>query len=250
MLLTIFASLFVNGLVLFLVARPVRALSLLAVYAASVAALIAACIAVENEAFTATAMCAVFFGPACLTAIEYHWHAVALRQLPVLHAPAAEDEAAAADAEAAVASERPRFLGTRDLERLRNEVEIAIFHHKDHIELLAKLSYFAAGLQVLMAALDRAWLDVSLSLLLIGLAYTVRAHESRTFSILYVLFGLLTAAEFVRRSTRGDETIALGFPVFVVLIGLALSVRCFSLHRLRRFRERIHMEPADHLRDL
>jgi hypothetical protein len=248
----VFASFFINGLALFLVARPLRALSLLAVYAASIVTLMAACNAVQNEALFTTTMCSMILGPAVLTAIEHHWHAVALRQLPVLPVTvaAADDETAAASADAVVRPEPPRFLGTRDLERLRNDVEIAIFHRKDHIELLAKLSYFAAGLQAVMAALSHAWLDVSISLLLVGLAYTVRAHESRAFSIIYVCFGLLTAADFVRRSARGDDTIAMGFPVLVIVLGLGLSVRCFSLYRLRRFRARIHLEPADHLRDL
>jgi|GEM_PF-3093511 len=250
LVLTIFASLLINGLILFLVARPVRALSLLAVYVASVAALIAACIGVENDAFTGTAMCAFLLGPACLAVIEYRWHAVALRQLPVLPRSAAEDEPAAACGETVVLPEQPRFLGIRDLERLRNEVEIAIFHKKDRIELLAKISYFAAGLQAVMAALNNAWLDVSMSLLLVGLAYTVRAHESRTFSVIYSFFGLLIAAEFVRRSAHGDDSIAFGLALFIIVLGLGFTVQSFSLHRLRRFREGIHLEPADHLRDL
>lgn len=256
MILMVFASFFINGLVLFLMARPVRALSLLGVYVASVVTLMAACTAVQNEALFTTTMCSMILGPACLTAIEHHWHVVALRQPPVLPvlSTAAGDETAdiAADDQVAdlIKAASPRFIGIRQLEELRNAVEIAVFHKKDSIEFLAKLSYFAAGLDAVMAALDRAWLDVSISLLLVGLTYTVRAHESRTFSIIYILFGLLIAGEFVQRAAHGIDSMTLGLPVLIITLGVSLTVHCFALARLRRFRARIHLEPADHLRDL
>jgi hypothetical protein len=207
LVLVAFVSLFANALVLFFVARPARAFLLLCVYVASVMSLISASAAAGSDTLFATAMTLIILGPACLAGIEYYWHAVALRQGPVLVriVPAAEiDSGISAGSQAT--RDSPRFFGTRELEELRNELEIAIFHRKDRIALLTKLSYFAAALQAVLAALEGAWFDLSISLVLIALAYTIRAHESRVFAVVYSLFGFLIAADFVHRSiNRSDD---------------------------------------------
>jgi hypothetical protein len=252
LVLVAFASLFVNALVLFFVARPIRALLLLAVYVTSVVSLFAASSASGNDALFTTAMCALLLGPGCIAGIEYYWHSAALRQGPVLSKDtqsSSGDQASSGDSaqskEPSPAS-LPRFLGTRDLEYVRNQLEIAIFHRKDRIDLLAKLSYFAAALQSVLAALDKAWFDLSVSLLLIGLAYTIKAHESRVVAVVYTLFGGLVAAEFIRCSVPPS---AVSLPVLISMLGISFSAASFSLARLRRLRQRIPLEPAAHLRD-
>jgi hypothetical protein len=251
LVLVAFVSLFANALVLFFVARPARAFLLLCVYVASVMSLISASAAAGSDTLFATAMTLIILGPACLAGIEYYWHAVALRQGPVLVriVPAAEiDSGISAGSQAT--RDSPRFFGTRELEELRNELEIAIFHRKDRIALLTKLSYFAAALQAVLAALEGAWFDLSISLVLIALAYTIRAHESRVFAVVYSLFGVLIAADVVHRSiNRSDDRTSLGLPVLIITLGVGLTAACFSLARFRRLRERIPLEPAAHLQD-
>jgi hypothetical protein len=246
MVLVAFLSLFANALVLFLVTRPGRAFLLLCVYAASVMSIVAAFTASGSETLLATAVTLIILGPACLAGIEYYWHAVALRQGPVL----ATVVPTAAERDSEIGADSPRFFGTRELEYFRNELEIAIFHKKDRIELLTKLSYFAAALQAVLAGLEGAWFDLSISLVLIALAYTIRAHESRVFSAVYTLFGFLIVVDFVHRAiNRGVNRTTLGLPVLIITLGVGLTATCFSLARLRRLRERIPLEPAAHLQD-
>ncbi len=255
LVLVAFASLVLNALVLFIVARPARALLLLVVYVASVASLVAASMAVESDALLFTVIFAILLGPTCIAGIEYYWHAEALRKGAILDLDSAMGDSSSLAGDDSLGSEAiddpegPRFLGSRDMERLRNEVEIAIFHKQDRVDLLAKLSYFVALLQAALALLNNEWLDVALSLLLIALAYTVKSHESRVFAVAYTLFGIAIAVEFIHRSINGKELANASLPGAVIILGLGMSEACFSLARLRRLREHIPLEPAAHLQD-
>lgn len=216
-------GLFVNALILFLVTRPLRALFLIAVYVASIATLFKMASTFGSEALENTALICVLLGPILLASIEFLWHAAELRvKRPRTSSP----------------PPRP-FVGTRAQELIRNELEIAIYHAKGQIELTAKLSYFAAFLNGVLAGLSHRWLDLIISLLVVGLAYTAKTHESRVFAAIQVLLGFALIALRAELSV----TIAMTF------LGIGMLGQCLWLARLRRLRSRIPLEPAEHLRD-
>jgi hypothetical protein len=234
----IFASLFANALVLFLVARPFRALVLIGVHVGCVAALFAAASASQSEALFNTALVAIILGPMCIAVSEFYWHARELQQGPlaVPEEPPVEDG--------------PQFFGTNELTEIRNELEIAIYHVVQRIKLLANASYVLAALEAVLAVLGGHWLELSISFVVCGLAYSIQVHESRFFSICYVLFGIALAAEFVRQGIHHDENGFSGaLPLWVLIFGFAFTSATFALTRLRLARSRIAMEPAEHLRD-
>ncbi len=92
----------------------------------------------------------------------------------------------------------PRFLGTNDMERLRNEVEIAIYHRVDRLALLEKCCYAMSLLIAATGALSKDWIAVALAAVLAGFAYTARAHESRLFAIGDVVCGAAAALDLWR----------------------------------------------------
>lgn len=245
------ASLFLNALVLFFVTRPVRAFFLIVMYGATVAALWAAFRASTNEAFVLTAASVVIIGPACLAASEYHQHRALLRRRPlIVVVTTPEQEVAGGDADDAGMEESvPRFAGTNELERQRNELEIAIFHHKDRLRLTANMSYFVATLQALLAVPDKQWSELTISLLLVGLAYSVKAHESRVFAGLYAFFGMVVACNYgYRYYAGGAEPPSMALPAALVFQGVVMIATTVSLRHLRRLRAGIPLEEAAHLK--
>lgn len=223
LLVLAFASLFVNALVLFFVARPGRALLLICVYAASIFALFTMAQSTNSEVLFGTAMLCTIVGPACIAAIEYVQHELALAR-----------------------NLRPRIVVVDTLEQFRNEVEIAIFHQKDQIALATKCSYAVAALLAVTVALEGAWILFSISLLMIALAHTIEAHESRPFAIAYTLFGLTVAGWTL---ATGNQSLGISLPILITGLGVLFTVRCFRLARLRRLRSTIPLGPAEHLRD-
>jgi hypothetical protein len=241
LLVVAIGGLFVNALILFLVTRPLRALFLIGVYVASIATLLRIAAAIDSEPLTDTAMVCLLLGPIVLACIEFFWHASALQVRP-------------SRVSLAWSRERPPppppFLGTNAQERIRNELEIAIFHATDQLELTAKFSYFAAFLNGVLAALSARWLDLIISLLVVGIAYTAKTHESRLFASLYTLLGFLLAGLMAHRLTGSHaETSELSVPVVVTFLAVGMLGECLWLARLRRARSRILLEPAEHLRD-
>lgn len=238
-------GLFLNALILFLVTRPLRAVFLIAVYVASILTLFQMAASLGSEPLANTAGVCLILGPVVLGFIEFHWHAKALQVRPshvdLAWQPPRRDEPKAPP---------PPFIGTRGQALIRNELEIRIFHAKDQIEWLAKLSYFAAFLNAGLAAIDGRWLELIPSLLVIGLAYTAKTHESRPVAAVYALFGLLLIGLVVRRMIQSHaESSDLNLPVLVTFLALGMLGQCLWLARLRRMRSRIPLEPAEHLRD-
>lgn len=253
LMLAIVASLFLNGLVLFLVARPTRALGLLIFHIATVVGLFAAATATNSEALMNTTFVAILLGPAVLSSVEFHWHAVELARGPRITNSTEPEEATSPDvvtSEPAHPPEEPRFLGTVELEHLRNDLEIAIYHQVDALSWAAYSAYALSLLTLLLAILDHQWLDTSIALLLAGIAHTARAHESRLFAVVYSLSGALLIGRFAWGQANGiEQPGGYGLPIAALLVGLGLAKCTFTLSRLRRLRRQIHMEPAAHLRD-
>ena len=217
LLILVLASLFVNALVLFFVVRPLRALLLIGMYVATVVLLLSAADPDGNGALFGSAMVLVILGPACLVAIEYVQHQQLFQPRMVY----------------VISSVTP------DMEKIRNELEIAIYHHADRLQYLEKGGYALAVLQAALTSLEGRWLDLSISVVLIGLAYSVRAHESRTFSVQVVLLGI----------AAGFRLSSLTLPITVTLLGLSMLGTTISLSRLRRVRATIPLPPAEHLKD-
>ncbi|PYQ26538.1 MAG: hypothetical protein DMF56_24270 [Acidobacteria bacterium] len=256
MVTVLFASLLVNGLVIFLVARPARALVLLIFYVGSVAGLIAASSASQSDGLFFTALVAVILGPMCISAVEYYWHAKYLADAPIVASRWAASQSSldqlpdSSDKATAFVQPAPQFLGTADMERLRNEIEIAIFHHTDRLAFLAAFSYFVASLCAGVALLENNWVSLSCSFILSGLAYSAKTHESRVFALLYVALAAGIFANAVRNSVLGVDdgsSWQIAFAIFV--LGLGTTATTVALARLRRIRRRIPLKPAEHLRD-
>lgn len=253
LILAVVASLFLNGLVLFLVARPIRALGLLIFHIATVAGLFAAATATNSEAMMNTAFVAILLGPAVLASVEFHWHAVELSRGPRITNATEEADTTSPEAvtsESEHVAEEPRFLGSTELEHLRNELEIAIYHQVDALSWAAYSGYALSLLTLLLAILDHQWLETSIALLLAGIANTANAHESRLFSVLYSLAGALLILRFAWEQAHGvEQSGGYGLPIAAFLVGLGLAKCTFTLSRLRRLRRQIHLEPAAHLLD-
>lgn len=225
---TIALSLLLNALVLFFVTRPLRALVLIVTYAAVAFATLTLMARFDNDVTSTLFGIVMFLGPVTLVVIEFFRHEKQLAGRTVF--VRVEDENA------------PHFLGTNDMERLRNEVEIAIFHRVDRIALITKCCYAMAALDSAMAALDRDWIGVAFALVAAGVAYTCRAHESRVFAIGYVVVGAVATWH----GLRYDMAALLSAPLF---LGGSLVVMTFKLARLRRMRERMLYVEAEHLKD-
>ena len=248
--MVLFASLLINGLVIFFVARPARAFVLLVFYVGTIAGLIAASSASQSDGLFFTALVAIILGPMCICGVEYYWHTKNLVDAPFVAAQWAAGQSSIDVQAPAFERPAPRFIGTVDMERLRNELEIAIFHHTDRLAFLAAFSYFVALLNAGIALLENDWLSVAGSFILGGLAYSAKTHESRVFAFLYVALAAGIFANAVRSSVLGVDQGSnwqLAFVIFV--LGLGTTATTVALARLRRIRRRIPLEPADHLRD-
>jgi hypothetical protein len=230
----IFASIFANILVLFFITRPFRALFLAIVYAASIAGLFAAAAATSNNALVSTAEIALVIGPACLAVIEYIWHEIELGRGPLVGAP----------------EPAPRHRIVLEMEQFRNELEIAIYHQKERIAFLANWTYFVAFLDAVLVALDSRWLELAVPLILVGLAYSVRAHESRAWAVAFTAFGAGHAVWYVMRwFESAAEPPSWPFLLGVFGLGVAMIDATIRLARLRRIRAQIPLAPAAHLQD-
>jgi hypothetical protein len=208
-------SLFLNALVLFFVVKPLRALFLIGMYAATIVMLMSA--ADPDGPLFATGMILIILGPACLVAIEYLHHQDLMRPRMVVVVSSAEP----------------------DMEKVRNELEIAIYHREDRLRYLEKTGYAIAALHAVLTVLSGRWLELTISFVLIGLAYSVRANESKAFSVLVMLFGIAILSRPVR----------LALPIGVILLGIGMLATTISLSRLRRMRATIPLPPAEHLKD-
>lgn len=252
LIIAAFASLVVNALVLIFFARPLRAIVLIVLYVASVAALFAGSSASGNDGLFFTALVAVAVGPVCIAAIEYFWHALELEQGPLRSIEVEEGEDTPDDAALPVTTiehAAPTFLGTADLERFRNHLEIAIFHQVSSLDLMAKGAYVISLLSFLLAILNRHWVDVSVAAVLAGLAYSAREHESRIFALAYASAGVALLVRFIHTLIQGVDDPSLSMVVAVLVCGILMIRSTVVLAKLRRIRSRIHLPPAEHLAD-
>ena len=232
--IVIAASIFANILVLFFITRPLRALCLTIVYVASVAGLFAAADAMHNEALVMTAMIAIVMGPACLAAIEFLWHDVELARGPRIGKRKPPP--------------RPRVV--LEMEQFRNELEIAIHHSKERIAFLANATYFVAALDAVLVALDSRWIELTVPLILAGLAYSIRAHECRAWAIAFTAFGAGHAVWYiVLRIERATEPPSWLLLLGIIALGIAMIEATIRLARLRRIRAQVPLGPAAHLQD-
>lgn len=198
-------------------------------------------------------MIAMVLGPACIAAIEYVWHAVDLERGPLVRpgnavAPSVEPAANEEDTHDIASRGAPRFVGTTEMQAIRNELEIAIFHHEEQLKILAYGAYFIPAVGAVLGALQKQWLDVAFMIILVGVAHTAAVHESRAFAVAYALAGVtLVIRLFSLGEGGGDPPGGFSLPVAAFAIGVGLSRVLFRITALRRSRKRIPLDPAEHL---
>lgn len=227
---TILASVFLNGLVFFTVARPLRALALLAIEAVAVAGLLAAAGATHNDHFAETAGLFLLLAPAVGVVSEFYWHDAALsRGARVVVAPAAAHL-------------------TR--EQLRNELEIAIHHGTDALALGAKLTYAFVLLTAALDASESDWLAVIAALLIAGCIRSATSHESKPFAVAaMVVAGTWLCRGFASFLRPGGEWRAIEAPLVFLCGAMGITLLLIRLAHLRALRAQIPLPPAEHLRD-
>ncbi len=246
LVLVALGSLFLNALVLFAVARPLKAAALIAFYAATVAALLLAATSTGSDAVLATAFVAAILGPACIAATEYIWHALDLERGRLVSRVASAEHAV--QRYAAAPDDGPRFVGTAEMQIIRNELEIAIYHREEQLKILAYAAYATSAIGAVLAVIEKQWLEAAFVCILFGVAYTAAAHESRIFAVAYTLAGVALVVRFFSPAVGGGHAPGgLSLPFAAVAIGVGLTRVLFSIMLLRRIREQIPLGPAEHL---
>jgi hypothetical protein len=142
-------------------------------------------------------------------------------------------------------------LDRPDLEKLRNELEIQIYHAESHLGFLAKYSWFVCAVAAGLALLNKDVLALIVAIVVAGLAYTMRSIESRRAAFLLALVGALTAADVPYRlmAAQQPHEVSIGFVISIVFLGFSAAKTIFRLKNLRAFRALIPLPPAPHLQD-
>jgi hypothetical protein len=142
-------------------------------------------------------------------------------------------------------------LELRDLEALRNSVEIDIYHAQQRLAFLAKYAWFVCVISALVGLLDRDVVALILAPVVAGLAYSIRSLKSRRFAIMLAVSGALIALDVPYRllTPNKPHDLMLAFAVSVVFLGVAAAETVIRLTNLQAFRTLIPLGPAKHLRD-
>lgn len=142
-------------------------------------------------------------------------------------------------------------LDGRQLETLRNEVEISIYHAEDQLSFEAKYAWFVCAIAAFVGVLGKDAIALIVCLIVAGFAYTVRSLESRRVALVLLALGALVAVDLPYKILAPGQPheLEIAFAVNVVLLGAASARTVSRLRNLRAFRSLIPLPPAKHLED-
>ncbi|HVR40785.1 MAG TPA: hypothetical protein VMU84_16965, partial [Thermoanaerobaculia bacterium] len=145
------------------------------------------------------------------------------------------------------------FLQSMDAEQLmkfRNDLEISTYHVRDELMWLRRGAFALAAIHAGLSLLARDYASLVVPLLVVGLAYSAKEHESRAFAAILTLLGGALFFDFPRRLFGGAPTEKwISVPIGVTACGLYFLVAVTKLRNLKSWRSLIPLPPAEHLKD-
>jgi hypothetical protein len=137
------------------------------------------------------------------------------------------------------------------LEQLRNNLEIGIYHAEEHLVFLVKYTWFYCALSAFVAFLGKDVVALIVTLVVAGLAYTMKSLSSRNTAIGLIVVGILIGVDVpYRLLTPGQpHTLLAAFALGAVFLGADAAKTIGRLNKLRALRSLIPLPPARHLQE-
>jgi hypothetical protein len=142
-------------------------------------------------------------------------------------------------------------LELSELEALRNDIEINIYHAQQHLAFLVKYAWFVCAIAAFVALLDKDVVALILAVVVAGLAYSIQSLKSKKVALTLAVSGVLIALDIPYRLLTPDKPheLMLAFALGVVFLGVAAAQTVVRLTNLQAFRALIPLGPAKHLQD-
>jgi hypothetical protein len=130
-------------------------------------------------------------------------------------------------------------------------VEIAIYHAEESLAFLVKYSWFVCAVAAVIGLVSKDVVLLILTLVIAGLAYTIRSLRSRKVALLFSVAGVLVALDVPYRllTPNKPHDLLLAFALSVVFLGVYAGQTVVRLSNLQAFRALIPLGPAQHLQD-